>query len=579
MKVMTSRIKILKPFIPLLERKYTYYVYASGRGCGKSDNIEACLILLARQFPIRILCVREYQSSIAESVKSNLEALIDNMGLRDFFYSTEKEINGTNGSKFIFRGLRNSNAVNIKSISDIKITFIEEAEALSEKSWEILVPSVMRSKDKDNIIVAALNPNFEEDVIWDRFFVKEPPQNSFVCKLSQKDNPFFFETDLVNQMEHDRKILPYSQFAHKWLGELQTAEESCLFTKEAFDLMKQVPDSWQRSDYVRLVIGVDPAMTNKDFSNQFGICVVGVTTSGEFHCLGNYTDNHTPHTFSIAVKDLYRDYNADAVVVETNAGGDFLKSTLLLADATMNIVEVRATKDKMTRALPIANLASLGMVRLFDLNRNQLIRQMKCSTILGYRGPSGESPDALDALCWAIYELGRLLENEQEKTVFSSEMFQANSKDYPFSLGNKHLFTFATSNEGCIITFCVNDNKLNEHCITILKTEVLPLKDFFEEVNSWSSGYAYVQDDDNMQFSSNTLSYYTPELLKIDEVVSSLLTLLPNIKIDLRYACEASRYKGFNGNILENELYKFKFETQKDNVIIRTFSYLVKELS
>ena len=570
-------VKILKPFIPLLERKYTYYIYASGRGCGKSDNIEACLIILARQYPIRILCVREYQSSIAESVKSNLEALIDKMGLREYFYSTEKEINGVNGSKFIFRGLRNANAVNIKSISDIKITFIEEAEALSEKSWEILVPSVMRSKDKDNIIIAALNPNFEEDVIWDRFFVKEPPQNSFVCKLRQEDNPFFFETDLVNQMNHDKKILPYSQFAHKWLGELQTAEESCLFTKEAFDLMKQVPNGWRRSDYVKLVIGVDPAMTNKDFSNQFGICVVGITAEGEYHCLGNYTDNHTPHTFSIAVRDLYRDYNADAVVVETNAGGDFLKSTLLLADTTMNIVEVRATKDKMTRALPIANLASLGKVKLFDLNRNQLIRQMKCSTILGYRGPSGESPDALDSLCWAIYELGELLNKEQEESVFTAEMFQTDTKDYPFSTGDKFLFTYAGLNEACIITFSVNDNEKNEHCYAVLRCEVMPLKDYFKFLETSQYLTAYIPDED-YQIKSNSLSYYTPEIGRIDDVIKSILTYIPKLKIDLRYHCESSTYKGFNGNVLEKNLFGFKFDSQKDNLILRTFAYWVKEL-
>lgn len=571
-------IKILRPFIPLLERKYTYYIYASGRGCGKSDNIEACLVILARQYPIRILCVREYQSSIAESVKSNLEALIDKMGLRDYFYSTEKEINGVNGSKFIFRGLRNANAVNIKSISDIKITFIEEAEALSEKSWEILVPSVMRSKDKDNIIIAALNPNFEEDVIWDRFFVKEPPKNSFVCKLKQEDNPFFFETDLVNQMNHDKKILPYSQFAHKWLGELQTAEESCLFTKEAFELMKQAPVSWQRADYVRLVIGVDPAMTSKEFSNQFGICVVGVTAEGEFHCLGNYTDNHTPHTFSIAVRDLYRDYSADAVVVETNAGGDFLKSTLLLADATMNIVEVRATKDKMTRALPIANLASLGKVRLLDLNRNQLIRQMKCSTVLGYRGPSGESPDALDALCWAIYELGELLDKEQEKSVFTAEMFQDNAKDYPFSMGNKILFTYADSNEACIITFSVNDNEKTEHCYAVLECEVMPLVDYFEHLETAQYLTAYVPDGD-YQIESDSLSYYSPEIGRIDDIIKGIITYIPKLKIDLRYHCEASTYKGFNGNVLEKNLFGFKFDTQKDNIILRTFAYWIKELS
>ena len=570
-------IKILKPFLPLLEMSYTYYIYASGRGCGKSDNIETCLILLARQHPIRILCVREFQSSIAESVKSNLETLIDKMDMRDFFYSTDKEINGANGSKFIFRGLRTSNAVNIKSISDIKITFIEEAEALSEKSWEILVPSVMRSVNKDNIIIAALNPNFEEDVIWDRFFVKEPPKNSFVCKLTQKDNPFFYETDLANQMEHDRKILPYSRFAHKWLGELQTAEESCLFTKEAFELMKQAPETWDKSSYSRIVIGVDPAMTNKDFSNQFGICVVGLTYDGEYHCIGNYTDNHTPHTFSVAVKDLYKQYDADAVVVETNAGGDFLKSTLLLSDSTLNIVEVRATKDKMTRALPVANLASLGKIRLLDLNRNQLLRQMKCSTVLGYRGPSGESPDALDAFCWAVYELGEILEKDQERSVFNAALFETDSKDYKYDSGIKFNFSFWDNEEACVIEVTIKQNSNTGNCYTITKCEVMKFKDFLQFAKD-SNITLYVPDSD-IEIESYESSYYEATKEAIDDLLKSILSNLNKIKVDLHFNCQSTSYKGFNGNILERELFKFKFNTQKDNLILRTFGYLIKEIS
>lgn len=571
-------VKLLKPFLPLLERKYTYYVYASGRGCGKSENILLSLIILARQYPIRILCVREFQSSISESVKANLESLIEKLDFREFFTSTRDEINGRNGSKFIFRGLRNSNAVNIKSISDIKITFIEEAESLSEKSWEILVPSVMRSRDKDNIIVAALNPNFEEDVIWDRFFNKEPPANSYVVKLSQEDNPFFFETDLVNQMEHDRKILPYSQFAHKWLGELQTAEESCLFTKESFSLMKNCPQTWRREDYTKLVIGVDPAMTNKDFSNQFGIAVVGMTKDGEFHCLGNFTDNHTPYTFAQAVNDLYFQFKADAIVVETNAGGDFLKSTLLLANPLLNVVEVRATKDKMTRALPIANLAALGKIKLFEYNRSQLLRQMKCSTVLGYRGPSGESPDALDAFCWAIYELGELLAKEQEATVFSPEMFLAKAKDYPFSLGNTHQFTCYNDTEGCIISFSIRDNEKTEHCFVIEDCVVMPIKEFFEEVESSNAIDIFVPDSNSIEVVGENISYYAPDTAKIDEVVGALLTILPKLKIDLNSSCEKRSYKGIIGNIIERQLYNFKLDTQKDNLVVRTFANFCREI-
>ena len=187
----------------------------------------------------------------------------------------------------------------------------------------------MRSENKKNIIVIAFNPNYEEDVIYDRFFIKDPPKDSYICKLTQKDNPFFFNTDLANQMAHDKKILPHSQFAHKWLGELNTLSEDCLFTEASFKLMKTSKELWHRDEYIRLVIGVDPATTNKDFSNQFGICIVGITKEGEYHCLANHTDNHSPYSFAMKANELYLQYKADAIVIETNAGGDFLKSTLL----------------------------------------------------------------------------------------------------------------------------------------------------------------------------------------------------------------------------------------------------------
>lgn len=567
--------KILAPFKPLFELKYNYYIYHSGRGCGKSENIEACLILLVKEHNFRVLCVREFQSSIAESVKANLETLIDEMGLQDYFRSTTNEIVSTTGEgKFIFRGLRSSNAVNIKSIHNINITFIEEAESLSEKSWDLLVPSVMRAKDGRNYIIAALNPNFEEDVIWDRFVVKESPPNSLVQKLTQKDNPFFFETNLKLEMEHDRKVLPYSRFAHKWLGELQSATEDCLFTQKSFELMRK--EITLGTEYLKIAIGVDPAMTNKDFSNQFGICVVGITPSGEYHLLGNFTDNLSPHEFALKVSELYGTYNADVVVVETNQGGDFLKSTLLLTNPNMRIEEVRATKDKMQRALPIANLAASDKIRLNDLGRNQLIRQMKCSTILGYRGPSGESPDALDAFCWAIYYLGELMQKEQVCTVFNRNLLNFNASEFKYRGAATRGLALTNATEGCIIYFTQWDNSKGEKALIVLKTLVLEYREFINELETQKIANKLFIPEDLILKTKIKLAYFEKDNAKIDEVAQGLVNLLKHIRIDFTIACERSTYKSFEGNILLNELEKFKFEAQKDNLIIRTLYEIVR---
>lgn len=564
---MVNHIKITAPFKPLLKGGYKYYVYSSGRGQGKSINIIRCLLLKSLESPIRILCIRETQSSISESVKAEMERQINEMDLSRFFIIKQDSLETVNGSKFLFRGMKSSNAVNIKSISDISITFIEEAEAFSERSWELLVPSVMRRTQKDSIIVAALNPRFEEDVIYDRFFVKEPPPHSYIKKLTPKDNPFFNETDLAEQMKHDKRVLPYSLFAHKWLGEILELSEDCLFSKESFKLMKQSEDSFELSDYHTIVIGVDPAMTNKEHSNQFGICVVGANSKGEYHCLGNFTDNHTPHTFAEQVNALYKEYEAASVVVETNAGGDFIKSTLLLANPLMNVVEVRAIKDKTTRALPVANLAGLGKIKIFTKGQGELIRQMKCSTVLGYMGPKGESPDGLDAFCWAVYELAQLREKQTEKTVFDLKALE-DTQEFSFDEG-KMCFVYSDEGEVCYLYFNVTSSKTLAKLYTLNKCEVVPLRKaqdpkvlcfLPDEEVYWDWGWSKIE-------------FYEAHKNNLDDLVASSLPQVKRANIDISKA-EKSVFRGSEGNILEEALNNFRFGKNQENIIVRTFCYM-----
>ncbi|GAA9010081.1 hypothetical protein BTM285_08480 [Helicobacter pylori] len=139
-KVSTKTIQVQECFKYILGDYYTYLCYYGGRGGGKSESIAQMLVLRAYNEPrLRVLCMRETQNTIADSVKSILEKWIHALELSSEFKIKADKIEANNGSTFLFKGMQEYNAGNIKSIADINITWIEEAQYFSERSWELKV--------------------------------------------------------------------------------------------------------------------------------------------------------------------------------------------------------------------------------------------------------------------------------------------------------------------------------------------------------------------------------------------------------------------------------------------------------
>lgn len=577
MENLSSRIKnveILEKFRPILEGGHIYYIFSSGRGQGKSQNIVRSLLILAATMKRRILAVREIQSSISESVKALIDEEIKNLGLEDIFVSTRDEINCLNGSKFIFRGLRDANAINIKSIANIDITFIEEGEAISERSWELLIPSVTRRPNPR--IIVAFNPRFEEDVIYQKFFVNTPPKKSYICKLRLGDNPYFFKTQLYEQMLHDKKTMQLSKFRHKWLGELETLDEECLFDSKALELMTKHSLTYDPSRYYKVVIGVDPAVTSNQHSNQYGIVVSGATKDGEYHCIANYTAHHTPHSFSVEVSKLWEEYKAECVVVETNQGGDFLKASILSVNPHIEVVEVKAVRDKIYRAAPIANLASIGRIKLLPIGRNELLRQMKCTTNVGYTGPKGESPDGLDAFVWSIFELAGLSEKDTTNTVFDINELSKNKEGFDFA-GYDKFFVFSNGVELCYLKFRVEETSSLEFRIRFLdclvyKANRLPSLDINE------AEVIYVPDIVGFEsFQSKIpIRYYEVAKFKnLDELYATTSSKLSKVYLD---NTPIRKWNNLEGELLKISLSKFKLAADSKDLVVETFLRSLNEL-
>lgn len=572
-----SKIVLPQKFKAILEQSHEYYVFHSGRGCGKSVNIIICLIILAAQEQMRILCVREVMSSLAESVKATIEEWIERLGVSHLFISTRDEIRCINGSVFLFRGLQTSRAINIKSISNIKITFVEEAEAISEASWELLVPSVMRRKEKDCSIICALNPRYEEDVIAQRFLIQAPPPKSYVCKLTKDDNPYFCETQLPSQMAHDEKTLSPASYKHKWLGEFLSASDDCLFNEAALRYMKDAPNFYERENYVSVVIGVDPAATDKRFSNRYGVVAVGITKDGEYHVLENASSHFTPHEFAVKTSELYNKFKADCSVVECNQGGDFLKATLIGHNPFMRVEEVRATQDKVKRSLPVANLAAMGKVKLFEVGRNELLRECKNMTIRGYMGAAGESPDMLDATSWAIYYLGKLRELDAEQTFFDMSVFIGSEEIEKFKLLKaRFAFEYHSKGKAVVSQWSVfEDEKLK--CIFVCERwEVVSISEMQKFAAAPREFKTFILEDSATENILNAnAQYYEKSTLGIDELASSILPRLSKKDVSLVKTAESS-FDGFKGNVLKKSLEKFKLGGN-DNLNIEAFCHCVIE--
>ena len=227
-----------------------YKVFHGGRGGAKSWAVARALLLMGAERPLRILCAREIQDSIRDSVHKLLSDQIEAMGLSSVYEIQNAGIYGLNGTEFAFAGLKN-NINKIKSHEGVDIVWVEEAATVSRRSWETLIPTIRKQGSE---IWVTFNPELETDDTYVRF-VKNPPPNAVVVKVDYLDNPWLPET-LRTEMEHSRATDP-DAYNHIWLGytrktldgavyakELRAAEEGGRITRVPYDASKPVHTFW-----------------------------------------------------------------------------------------------------------------------------------------------------------------------------------------------------------------------------------------------------------------------------------------------------------------------------------------------
>lgn len=219
-------MEIAKSYAPLIANafnyKYRYFAFLSGRlGNAKSTNIAKCLLVIGMLKRVKIACVRETQNSIKDSVYAQL---CEEIRANDLPYIMYKEsiVCPITNTEIIFKGLRETNEHNIRSMANIDIAFIEEGQAISATSYDSFDPTIRK---KGSFIIIAGNPDQESDVIYQLFGPQaERRPDTYYCYLNYEYNNFKLPDSVLENIALMKKNRP-DDYDRIYLGNLRKSSD------------------------------------------------------------------------------------------------------------------------------------------------------------------------------------------------------------------------------------------------------------------------------------------------------------------------------------------------------------------
>lgn len=204
-----------------------YKVAYGGRGGAKSWGFARALLIQGAAKPLRILCTREVQKSIKDSVHSLLNDQIQALGLGHFYEVLETEIRGKNGTQILFAGLASHTVESVKSFEGVDYVWVEEARSVSKRSWTILIPTIRKPGSE---VWVSFNPELDSDETYQRF-VENPPPDCITAKVNYSDNPWFPEV-LEKERQHAKAKLSKDEYENIWEGACKAAVDGAIYADE-----------------------------------------------------------------------------------------------------------------------------------------------------------------------------------------------------------------------------------------------------------------------------------------------------------------------------------------------------------
>ena len=253
---MQVEIDVPSPFQELFEptKPWRHILFHGGRSSGKSTTVAVYLVTLATSKPVRVLCCREVQRSIKESVHRLLKDCIERYNLPGWTI-TEETLRNRNGSEFIFKGLH-GNDQDVKSTEGVDICWVEEAQSVSMNSIDVLIPTIRK---EGSFLIWTMNRLTEDDPVWERI-AKTADERTYVRQVNSNEVEKLLSAEVIHEREKMRKENP-ELFEHVWLGKPMTVATGSIYGRQLAQAREdgrigKVPYDGSAPVYAALDLGV-----------------------------------------------------------------------------------------------------------------------------------------------------------------------------------------------------------------------------------------------------------------------------------------------------------------------------------
>jgi hypothetical protein len=372
-------------------------LYSGAFGAGKSRILCEKAYHLAKRYPgAPIGIFRKVRASLAATTQITLFRDVLPPGAVVRKNVTEGWYELANGSRFWLLGLDADPVTGVPSkvgSLDLAFAFVDEAVEVTEGDWMMLAGRLRFPEVPYTQLAGATNPASPKHWLIQRF--REGDEKRLLLTAATTDNRFLPE-NYLDRVAGFRGVHRERYVKGEWIE-----TDGGLFDPAWLTIgvpPQHYAEGRQEAHYQRVVVAVDPAVTAEKGSDETGIVVAAVDPLGHGWVIADLSGKMPPHVWAERVVQAYHEYRADRIVAEVNNGGDLVERTIRSVDGNVAYSSVHASRGKITRAEPVANLYGMGKVsHLADFP--ELVSQM-----VGYDG-KGSSPDRLDALVWALTEL------------------------------------------------------------------------------------------------------------------------------------------------------------------------------
>lgn len=384
----------------------TKFLLYGGSRSGKSFIIVFAQLIIACKYPDsrHLICrfrFNHVKNSIwLDTLRKVLKVCFPDLSVhwnnQDYF------IKLPNGSELWIGGLDDKERSEKILGMEFLTIFVNEASQISYESYTTLITRLAQKVEgAKNLLFVDENPPSKKHWTYKIFVENTEPETNvqlpdienYGClKMNPADNTENISEDYLQLLNS----LPERKRKRFLRGEFGDDNEGALWTDDLISETRvQVAPTLKR-----IVVSVDPAVTSKDTSDETGICVQGIGNNGHIYFLEDQSGIYTPTEWAKIAVSLFNKWKADRIIGEVNNGGDLIETVIRTVDKNVPYKSVHATRDKFTRAEPIAALYEQGKGHMVG---QHLEIELEMTSWEGKKGE--KSPNRIDAMVWGATEL------------------------------------------------------------------------------------------------------------------------------------------------------------------------------